>query len=532
MATEGITTINLKTPFAKGLIADKGIHLVPESFCISCQNIRTINGTTTLRKGYQKISDWPTGVKSKIQGLVEVKDELYAICKGKLYKVNLKTGKLEEKTGATFNEKEQTNFVVYNDFIFCLDGANFPKIFDRKTGQFILLDATKIPKGVNPRFGTVFSANVYLVWWGENKNMLYISKGITRETPNDSYDFMGNGSENIYFHAEIEAIASNKGKVYIFTTNTIEVLTKNTVTVGTTITRYPTPIAGENRVASSRSVVIADDRVFFFAKGNKVRTLEFIPWVSEISVGDLSDRAGQSIQKFLDSLDEDQSSCFWYYNKEKKLVYFHLKERGEPFNNIVLVYDMTNDNFLVDTNKYFSDVEKCEGRYYAGSDTNGEIYLDDVGNSDNGQPIVRKRSNAPLSFWNPNLRKEFREVNIYGEIEDGTIIDVEVFVDEISKFKGKIKWAETEMAGIASEPLAGSPFGAEFSKNPLLPFEYGITAWNLRARGKKIKLVFSGEGAGDFCLSGGSIGLIGLWDREISDKGKNESNNAKAEKDL
>ena len=80
------------------------------------------------------------------------------------------------------------------------------------------------------------------------------------------------------------------------------------------------------------------------------------------------------------------------------MVYFHLKERGEPFNNVVLVYDMTNDNFLVDTNKYFSDVEKCEGRYYAGSDTNGEIYLDDVGNSDNGQPIVRKRSNAPLSF--------------------------------------------------------------------------------------------------------------------------------------
>jgi len=32
------------------------------------------------------------------------------------------------------------------------------------------------------------------------------------------------------------------------------------------------------------------------------------------------------------------------------------------------------------------------------------------------------------------------------------------------------------MAGVASEPLAGSPFGAEFSKNPLLPFEYGITA--------------------------------------------------------
>lgn len=532
MATEWITLINLKTPFARGLIADKGIHLVPESFCVNCKNIRTINGTTTMRKGYQKISNWPEGVKSKIQGLVAIKGELYTICKGVFYKVNLWTGKLEKKDWTTFSDSKQTNFVVYNDFIFCLDGENFPKIFDKKTGTFTVLDTAKIPSGANPRFWTVFSANVYLVWGGENKNMLYISKGITKNTPTDSYDFVGTGSENLFFHSDIEAISSNKGKVYIFTANTIEVLTKDTVTVGTVTSRYSTPIAGENRVASSRSVVIADDRIFFFAKGNKVRTLEFIPWVTDISVGDLSDRAGQSIQRFLDSLDDDQSSCFWYYNKEKKQVYFHLKERGENFNNVVLVYDVINDNFLIDTNKYFSDIVKCDGKYYAGSDTNGEIYLDDTGNMDNGQPIRRERRNAPLSFGNPNIRKEFREVNIYGEIEDGTSIDVEVFVEWSSRFKGKIKGANAEMAGTGSEPLAWNPYNAEFSKNWLLPFEYWITAGNLRARGKKIELVFSWEWPWDFCLSGGSIGLIGLWDREISDKGKNESNNAKIEKNL
>lgn len=95
----------------------------------------------------------------------------------------------------------------------------------------------------------------------------------------------------------------------------------------------------------------------------------------------------------------------------------------------MLVYDVINDNFLIDTNKYFSDIVKCDGKYYAGSDTNGEIYLDDTGNMDNGQPIRRERRNAPLSFGNPNIRKEFREVNIYGEIEDGTSINVEVFVE-------------------------------------------------------------------------------------------------------
>lgn len=532
MATEGITTINLKTPFARGLIADKGIHLVPESFCVWCKNIRTINGTTTVRKGYQKISNWPDGIKSKIQGLVAVKGELYAICKGKFYKVDLKTGSLEEKAGTTFDEKEQTNFVVYNDFVFCLDGKNFPKVFDRKEGTFTILDTSKIASGANPRFGTVFSANVYLAGGGENKNMLYISKGIRKDTAQDSYDFTGNGSESLFFHSEIEAISSSKGKVYIFTEKTIEVLTKDTVTVGSVTSRYTTPIAWENRVASSRSVVVADDRIFFFAKGNKVRALEFIPWVTDISVGDLSDRAGQSIQRFLDSLDEDQSSCFWYYNKEKKQVYFHLKEKWEPFNNVVLVYDVINDNFLIDTNKYFSAVEKCDGKYYAGSDTNGEIYLDDTGNMDNGQPIVWERRNAPLSFGSPNIRKEFREVNIYGEIEDWASIGVEVLVDGISKFKGNIKWETAEMAGTWSESLWGSPYNAEFSKNGMIPFEYGITAGNLRARGKKIELVYCGVWPWDFCLSGWSIGLLGLGDREISEKGKNESNNAKLEKNL
>lgn len=172
-----------------------------------------------------------------------MKGYLYAICKGKFYKVDLKTGLLEEKAGTTFDEKEQTNFVVYNDFVFCLDGKNFPKVFDREKGTFTILDTSKIASGANPRFGTVFSANVYLAGGGENKNMLYISKGIRKDTAQDSYDFSGNGSERLFFHSEIEAISSNKGRVYIFTEKTIEVLTKDTVTVGSVTSRYTTPIA-------------------------------------------------------------------------------------------------------------------------------------------------------------------------------------------------------------------------------------------------------------------------------------------------
>lgn len=184
-------------------------------------------------------------MKSKIQGLVAVKGELYAICKGKFYKVDLKTGILEEKTGTTFDEKEQTNFVVYNDFVFCLDGKNFPKVFDREKNTWTVLDKSKIPEDATPRFGTSFISKVYLAGGGKKKNTLYISNTAMDNEPNNILLYEGDGTQKTIFSSPIEALASNKGKLYIFTETAIEVITKESITNTTNdkVTYYNTPIA-------------------------------------------------------------------------------------------------------------------------------------------------------------------------------------------------------------------------------------------------------------------------------------------------
>lgn len=522
--TEGIRTIGLRSPFARGLIADKGVHLTPESFCSYCMNIRTVNGTTTIRKWYTKISDWPTGVKDKIQWLVSADSKLYSVIKGKFYEVDVKNGTMTEKAGANFSQTGQVNFVVFWKKIICCDWAGFPQVFDTKAGTFTDLTTDNIESWANPRFGTRFVSGTYLAGGGENKNVLYISKWVEKEHLEYAYDFVNNGSERMYMNSDITGIQASRGKLYIFTKESIEIITRESLSnVGGVTATYSMPIAGENRVASNRSVVIADDRVFFFSRGNNVRTLEFIPWVTDVSVWDLSNRQNQSIQGFLNSLDEDQSLSFWYYNKESKLVYFHLKSKGEVLNDVILVYDVVNDNFFTDNNKYFSDVKKHEGRYYAGSETNSSVFQDDTGNTDDWTPIHWIRVSPEYSFWDPNFRKEFRQLNLFGELSDRTIINQKILIDWQIKHDINISNNQNTKWGTASQPIASRPFAMEYGKSELIPFEYWVSAGNLRARGKKLQIIHEWKSDSDFCLSGMSVGMIWLWDRELKDK----SNNAK-----
>ncbi|MDR0651196.1 MAG: hypothetical protein LBG59_07565 [Candidatus Peribacteria bacterium] len=227
--------------------------------------------------------------------------------------------------------------------------------------------------------------------------------------------------------------------MYFFTKDTIEVFTtSSTLEVGGLITVYTTPIAGENRLANDKCTVVADDMVFFLTKGNQIKSLEFRQGFTEISVGDITNRPNQSIQNFLDRLDPEQPTAFGYFHKEKKLVFFHLRERGEKFNNITLVYDVNANCFLVDNNKFYSDVAKFNGKYYATSGVNSEIYEDESENSDNGIPIERERRSITYYIGNPNYRKEFREINITGENDALNEINIDVVCDGKSAFSTKI----------------------------------------------------------------------------------------------
>lgn len=498
-------------PFSRGIISDKGLHSVPDDFCVDCKNIRIVNSSTTARPWYKIVAYDTQELDENFEGLsiqrLVVNKGLYAIIGSGFYKVDdseipFSYELLKSDLG------ENISPLVYGRYILLCNGTGTVNVFDtlRKDGDDGTgrLTAT-LPEGAKISFWDVFQDNIRLFGADEKSNVVYKSRAGKDNSPQDILNFTGDGSDDMVKRSPITGSASLRGKLYFFTETSIELVTTNSVvSVWDVLTMFSTPIAGENQLANNRCAIVADDVVFFWTKGNQLKTLEFRQGFTEIWVGDITNRKNQSIQRILDTLDEDQSNAFGYYHKEKKLLFFHLKQKGEQFNNMVLVYDVINDSFLIDDNKYYSDVAKVGMKYYAGSSINMEMYEDETGNSDRGDPISWSRTTKRFDMGNPNYRKEFRQINITGEKDNLSEILVEVIADGKAQYTTTISGEQWSPWGLASVPTAIDMTAWEAVTETRDGFEKIIRS--IRTRNKNIQLRFSGSSYGEFALSSISIG--------------------------
>lgn len=69
---------------------------------------------------------------------------------------------------------------------------------------------------------------------------------------------------------------------------------------------------------------------------------------------DLSHRAYNGIDAFMATLDPDQSGVVGWYIPQLNLVKWACKSKGNAYNNLVLCYNLDNDSFSVDTNRYIT----------------------------------------------------------------------------------------------------------------------------------------------------------------------------------
>lgn len=145
-------------------------------------------------------------------------------------------------------------------------------------------------------------------------------------------------------------------------------------------------------------------------------------------IGELSTRPVISIHELMLTIDKTQPSAFAFYNENDKTIQFNLRSVGSPMNDKVIVYDMINDTWGVDTNKFYNYVVKNGYNYYGFSDVNSSVYQDDISNTDAGVPI-------PFRIRTQNLiigtlaQKMFGGFTIAGGIGPFTKLDIAVDID-------------------------------------------------------------------------------------------------------
>ena len=219
-------------------------------------------------------------------------------------------------------------------------------------------------------------------------NVLYISAPITTGNPQNAYDFTGVNSQNITFDTTIKGIRATLDWVYIFTTKQVHLLDANSLqNVAGSATFISRPLGNGAAPIDNLCITASGNAIFYISENLHVQTVNYIQYTSDSTIWELSAKPVVGIRQYLKTLSYSQPTSFAHYNENDKTIQFHVRTQGAPYNDNVLVYDIINDTWNVDTQKNYNYVVKLGYKYYGFSDVNSSIYEDDIGYSDNGISI-------------------------------------------------------------------------------------------------------------------------------------------------
>jgi len=223
---------------------------------------------------------------------------------------------------------------------------------------------------------------LYTISW--TTGSLYISRPITAANPEYAYDFTWAGSQNIVYDDTIVGLEWTMNWLYIFTEKKVEFLGANALqNVAWSATFISAPLWKSWEPVNNHCIASSWDKIFYVTKSLQIQTVNYIQGTASASVWTLSSRPVIWVKELIATVDDNQPNAFAIYNKKDETIQFHLRTKDSTINDITIIYDITNDTFSVDTNKYYNFVVEDWLDYYGLSDVDTSIYKDDIGYNDN-----------------------------------------------------------------------------------------------------------------------------------------------------
>ena len=301
-----------------------------------------------------------------------------------------------------------------------------PYVYDGST----LSAVSTYTAGTKPRFGASFANFTWIAGGDVYSNILYISRPITATHPEYCYDWVGSGADSIVCKANIEALASTLDRLFIFQSDRIEWINRNSyTTIAGSLAFYTNPFAKGEQIASPSSAIVAGDKILYLTKSKKIKAINYAVGVDQVEISQISDDPITGINDFMATLNDDLSQTWGYYDAEAKQAKWYVRSQNSTINDLTLIYDLVAKTFLVDDNKFFSCVTDHNAKIYAGSMLNGTTYQDETGYDDDGAPIAWYRISAPFPFGFPAKNKIWTGVDLTGTINTITTIQQDILID-------------------------------------------------------------------------------------------------------
>ena len=342
-------------------------------------------------------------------------------------------------TGALVTSDNRMNFLNANDSMYCYNWVDL-------IGKLSWTTYTNPTATLTPSFWVWFNNSAWISWDSSNPNTFYKSNTNDPETFSWAWwDIFKATTPIVWLCASLETL-------YIFSESYIDMMNSWSIKdVWGTLAYTSVPLESMEWAMNHNNIVNYWKNVFFLTKSWKIKRVT--PWNQTYDVIDVSHREDNGITNTMDTLDSDQTDGFAYAIPEKQLIKWHLKTKWSSYNDLCIIYDVENDEFIIDDHKVFYGWINYKTQNFTISQIEPKLYIDEDWATDDDTPIQFVYHTKVFNLWNPTILKTLWQTRLFLSLNTIWVIKQEIYAD----------WwlVDTKTINSATIPQAGWWLGTE-----------------------------------------------------------------------
>jgi len=292
------------------------------------------------------------------------------------------------------------NFLNANDSLYCFNWVDL-------IGKLNWTTYSNETATLTPSFWAFYDNSAFVAWDSSNPTKIY------KSATNDPEDFAWTWSDEFSSSYPVVWLASTAQAIYIFSENSVDMITQSSIKqVGSALVYTSIPLEANEWGANHQTIWVYGRDCYYLSKSNKLKKVA--PGQSiHYDVKELSHRENNGISKIMGTLDPDQSDWNCYVIPEMKLIKWHLKTKWSSFNDVCIIYDTGNDEFLIDDHKVFYWGVNYKTQNFTISQIEPKVYIDEFWATDDDSAIQFTYTIKELNFWTPTILKCLWQMRLY-----------------------------------------------------------------------------------------------------------------------
>lgn len=386
-------------------------------------------------------------------------------------------------TSTNIASDNRMSFTNIADVIYCMNGSD---PFGKLSWTTYSVPSTGV-SNFAPAFSVVFNWCHRASWRSTNPNKVY------KSVANNYEDFNSPWADNFTFPEQITWLATTWQALFYFTPNTVSITGFNDVIDSWgSITFNNRPLQTKDWAVCNASVVTAWTSIYYLSSSNAINKIAQGANVYWFEVIDLSERKYAGISKIMSTLDRDQTASFGYFLPQEMLIKRHVKSMWATFNDICIVYDITKDIFLVDSQKYFYGGVNFKGKNYTISMIEPKVYQDEYSNDDEESAIPFEYHTKEYTYWDSTLKKILRESKTLVDINELATLRQEIRIDWEPVDEKTVDSDNIQVltGGIGTQTVGSESIWAWAFDDDFKPVVILRTKWDLNVKGRTIQRRF------------------------------------------